>query len=194
MITERKVHRPFSGLLALALMVSACRVAPTPYPAAPDPAEVMSRAMASVKDRFGGDVQSQSAQTNDGVQVVMQSGHAQDISQTSMSPDGREILTGSRDGTVKQWDVASGQELRTFSGFSLGMMQQVTFSADGRVVVISDGLQTYLFDHVTGQKLQTLEGGSMGSFSAFGGTTRVAASGRYAATGYRRAATLRPYR
>ena len=124
----------------------------------------MSKAMESVKDRFGGNVQSQTTQTDDGVQVVMQSGHAQDISQTAMSPDGREILTASQDGTVKLWDVASGQELRTFSGFGLGMMDRVTFSADGRVVIITDGLQTYLFDHASGQKLKTLEGGAMGSF------------------------------
>src|SRR5258708_7332029 len=92
MIAKRNARRPRYGLLALvAILVSACGVAPPSFPTQPEmnPADAMSRAMDSVRDRFTGNVQSQTTQTNDGVQVVMQSGHAQDISQTAMSSDGR---------------------------------------------------------------------------------------------------------
>src|SRR5262249_53012097 len=49
---------------------------------------------------------------------------------------------------------------------------------DGRTVVINDGVQTYFFDHATGQKLRTLDAASLGSF---GGSTVIANSGRYVA-------------
>jgi WD40 repeat protein len=179
---RRAVAAITAASISASVLLSACATRMPQY-AQPDfnSADAMTRAMDSVRDRFGGNVQSQSAQTDDGVQVVMQSGHAQDISQTAMSSDGREILTASQDGTVKLWDVASGQELRTFSGFSLGMMERIAFSADGRIVVISDGIQTHLFDHVTGQKLQTLDAGTTSSFQAFTGSAFVASGGRYAA-------------
>jgi WD40 repeat protein len=163
-------------------LLAACAVAPRSggYGGAPlpDPNELMRQAQESMSNRLGGNVQSQSAQTDDGVQVVLQSGHAQDITQTAMSSDGREILTGSQDGTVKLWDVASGQELRTFSGFFMGLSGNAVFSADGRSVVIHDGLQTYLFDHATGQKLKTLDSTSLASL---GGSAVIAERGRYIA-------------
>src|SRR5207249_3654536 len=46
----------------------------------------------------------------------------QDLSQAeavtivALSQDGRTILTGSRSGTVRLWDAATGQELRQFEG------------------------------------------------------------------------------
>ena len=168
--------------VALLLTLGACGVvAPRyggGYGAMPDPSEIMQQARQAMSNRYGGNVQAQSAQTADGVQVVLQSGHAQDITQTAMSNDGREILTGSEDGTVKLWDVASGQELRTFSGFFMGMTGRAAFGADGRIVIVNDGVQTYVFDHATGQKLRTLERTSLASL---GSNTVVADGGRFVA-------------
>ena len=130
--------------------------------------------------KMGSTVESDQPRTEDGVQVVMQSGHAGEISQTAMSPDGRAILTGSWDGTVKVWDVASGKELRTFSGFQEGMPQSVMFSTDSKSAIIGDGLQTYLFDVDSGRKLQRI--GGLGGISPFGGRSTIADGARYVAT------------
>lgn len=95
----------------------------------------------------------QAPATEDGVQVVFQSGHAQDITTAAIGPDGRLILTGSADGTAKLWDVASGQELRTFSGFDLGGPMSLGFSGDGTRVYLGDGLTLRYFDAHSGAKL-----------------------------------------
>ena len=40
-------------------------------------------------------------------------GHTRDVLSVAFSPDGKTIFSGSQDGTVKQWDAASGELIRT---------------------------------------------------------------------------------
>ena len=47
----------------------------------------------------------------DGAEVATLRGHPWAISDAIFTPDGRRLLTASYDGTVAQWDVATGQEL-----------------------------------------------------------------------------------
>ena len=49
----------------------------------------------------------------------------------AFSPDGRRLASGSLEGTVKVWDVATGQLLRTLTGHTSGVTS-VAFSPDGR--------------------------------------------------------------
>ena len=46
------------------------------------------------------------------------SGHSASIMSVRFSPDGKQILSGSLDSTIKLWDAATGKEIRTFSGHS----------------------------------------------------------------------------
>jgi WD40 repeat protein len=47
----------------------------------------------------------------------------------AFAPDGKTLASGSIDGTVKLWDVASGQVRATLTGTS------VAFAADGKTLV-----------------------------------------------------------
>lgn len=46
---------------------------------------------------------------------LTQHGHSDRISAFSYSADGKNIVTGSRDGTVKLWDAETGKEIKTFT-------------------------------------------------------------------------------
>jgi hypothetical protein len=48
-----------------------------------------------------------------------------------LSPDGRALATGSKDGTVQVWEVASGQQVLSFSGHEADV-NCLAFAPDGR--------------------------------------------------------------
>ena len=52
----------------------------------------------------------------------------------AFSPDGRQVLTGSLDGTARLWDAQTGRQLRRFEGHT-GSVLSVAFSPDGRQVL-----------------------------------------------------------
>ena len=49
----------------------------------------------------------------------------------AFSPDGKRIASGSGDGTIKIWDVSSGQETLTLKGHTSWVLS-VAFSPDGK--------------------------------------------------------------
>jgi WD40 repeat protein len=52
------------------------------------------------------------------VAVFPQFGHSSSVNSVAFSPDGKQILSGSGGATIKLWDVASRQEIRSFQGHS----------------------------------------------------------------------------
>lgn len=46
-------------------------------------------------------------------ELVVQTGHSDDVMSIAFSPDGKILASGSSDGTIKLWDVATGKEIRT---------------------------------------------------------------------------------
>lgn len=78
----------------------------------------------------------------------------------AFSPDCKQVVSGSRDRTVRLWDVVTGAGLQTLEGH-LDSVNSVPFSPDVKQVVSGSFDKTVrLWDAVMGAALQTLEGHS----------------------------------
>ena len=87
-------------------------------------------------------------------------GHSDDVNSVAFSPDGRFALSGSRDDTLRLWDVKTGHELRSFKGHSR-YVNSVAFSPDGRFALSgSDDHTLRLWDVKTGHELRSFKGHS----------------------------------
>jgi len=67
--------------------------------------------------------------------------HSGPVLSVRFSPDGKRIVSGSDDDTVKVWDAQTGQETFTLKGHS-GSVYSVSFSPDTKRIVSGSGDKT----------------------------------------------------
>ena len=85
-------------------------------------------------------------------------GHSSSVFSVSFSPDGKRIVSGSRDKTLKVWDAQTGGEMLALTGHSASV-NSVSFSSDGmRIVSGSEDNTLKVWDAKTGQETLTLKG------------------------------------
>ena len=68
-------------------------------------------------------------------------GHTSIAYSVAFSPDGRRIVSGSGDQTLRVWGAESGEEMLTLKGHS-GTVTSVAFSPDGRRIISGSHDQT----------------------------------------------------
>jgi WD40 repeat protein len=93
-------------------------------------------------------------------EIFVQMGHTGNVTCAVFTPDGKYLLSGSVDKTMKLWDVATGKELRTFSG-PTDRIAAIAVSPDGKYAVSGDE------DFVDNLKLWELSSGKQ--VKTFGG-------------------------
>src|ERR1700721_2210858 len=86
--------------------------------------------------------------------------HSSTVYSVVFSPDGLRLASGSRDNTVRLWDVMSGTNTATLQGHSSNVFS-VVFSPDGlRVASGSQDKTIRLWDVMSGVNTATLQGHS----------------------------------
>ena len=102
-----------------------------------------------------------------GAPVQTYVGHTADIQQITFSADGKYLVSASSDGTVRFWDVQSGEELRQFTGHA-GPVFLVELSPDGKYMLTSgnDGTNR-LWDVNSEKELHQYPGTFLASGIAF---------------------------
>ncbi|KAM3067045.1 hypothetical protein ACMFMG_011824 [Clarireedia jacksonii] len=109
-------------------------------------------------------------------------GHMGSVNSVAFSPDGKLVVSGSHDKTVRLWDTATGQQIQPTLEGHMGWVNSVAFSPDGKQVVSGSHDNTVrLWDTATGQQIQpTLEGHTDRVYSvAFSPDGKQVVSGSY---------------
>ena len=90
--------------------------------------------------------------------VFVQMGHLGNVLSAALSPDGRYVLSGGRDGNLKLWSLESGREIRTMTGH-LAAVNTVTFSGDNQWILSGSSDSTLrLWDPVDGRMVRVFQG------------------------------------
>ncbi|MDZ4790084.1 MAG: TIR domain-containing protein, partial [Hyphomicrobiales bacterium] len=119
-------------------------------------------------------------QYEDAAQKLVRSfaGHTENVLDVAFSPDGRTLLSGSTDNTLKLWDAGTGREIRSFAGHTRGVYA-VAVSPDGRTLLSGSVDNTLkLWDAGTGREIRSFAGHTRGVYAvAFSPDGRTLLSG-----------------
>jgi WD40 repeat protein len=105
-------------------------------------------------------------------------GHSAGVLSVAFSPDGKTIVTGSGDNTVKLWNL-EGKEIQTLKGHSANI-SRVAFSPDGKTIATASEDSMVKLWNLEGKEIQTLKGHSAGVNSvAFSPDGKTIATGSW---------------
>jgi len=104
-------------------------------------------------------------------------GHTGEVWSVSVSGDGKQLLTGGTDKTLRLWDAATGKCLRVFEGHTERIVG-AALSPDGkRVLSGSCDTTVRVWDATTGKELRKYEGHTLEALSVAFGPKGQALSG-----------------
>jgi WD40 repeat protein len=96
--------------------------------------------------------------TPDGNLIRTLTGHTSWVNAIALSVDGKYLISGSSDITIKVWDWQTGVEVRTLTGHT-SSVHAIALSVDGKYLISGSGDSTLkVWDWQTGVEVRTLTG------------------------------------
>jgi WD40 repeat protein len=90
--------------------------------------------------------------------TIFQVGHTAVVRSAAFSPNGKYVISGGDDNTLRLWEVWTGREVRVFEGHS-DRVSSVAFGPEGKFVVSASHDQTLrLWEVTTGREVRSFEG------------------------------------
>ena len=85
-------------------------------------------------------------------------GHLRRVTAVAFHPDGKSVISGSLDGTIKQWDSTTGAEIRSIAAHEK-VIHDVCFNKDGsKIASASADKKIKVWDVESGNEILTLDG------------------------------------
>lgn len=85
-------------------------------------------------------------------ELVVQTGHSGKLTSLAFSPDGKTLASSSGDDTIKFWNFATGEQLRTIEGAD-GLL---AFGPEGKIIVSGNIVGLAVWDVSSGAKVRDL--------------------------------------
>lgn len=117
----------------------------------------------------------------DKIEVILQSGHYDDIQALAFSPDGKHLASAGADSKVTVWDLTTGKIFRELKGHKKGITS-LAFSRDGKVLLSGGDRQDMdlvWWDWKSGRELRRVEDANSNSIEAIA----ISPDGQLVATG-----------
>ena len=93
-----------------------------------------------------------------GKEIKIMEGHTNGVTCVAVTQDGRHIVSGSKDHTVRIWQLASGKEIHQLEGHTR-TVTSVAVTPDGHNIVSgSDDKTVRVWDLASGREIKILEG------------------------------------
>lgn len=91
------------------------------------------------------------------VELMCLAGHTSEVWSVCVSADGKRLLTGSEDKTLRLWDTATGKSLHVFKGHT-ELLYGSALSPDGKQVLSAGDKTVRLWDTSTGKEIRQMTG------------------------------------
>jgi len=91
------------------------------------------------------------------LETVIQKGHELAVVTVAVSPDSNFVATGSKDKSIKLWEINSGREVRSYLGHEL-TVNNVRFSPDGKLLISGSNDKTVrIWEVSTGKSVAVIQ-------------------------------------
>ncbi len=112
------------------------------------------------------------------LETVVQRGHYEAVKSVAFTLDGKYLLSGSRDKSIKLWELATGHEIRAYLGHR-STINDIALTPDGKYFVsVSADYTAKLWNIASGELVRTFKG-----HTNYLTSVAISSDGRYLLTG-----------